>query len=134
MSEYAGKKNKALVDFPKKQGKNAPGKVLDLSHDWWKDENADSSHGMYVNLESCEEEHRGRLAGPFRCRWKDHSLQWDCVLVGITRAAIHPQQGVAFALHCPAYSPISWGDSHVFRSRYSVIVGSRLIISHGHCP
>ena len=62
-----------------------------------------------------------------------YSLQWDCVLVGITRAAIYPHQGGALALHCPAYNPKSWGDSHVFRSRYSVIAGSRLFLSHGHC-
>ena len=62
-----------------------------------------------------------------------YSLQWDCVLVDITRAAIHPHQGVVFALHCPAYSPKSWGDSHVFRSRYSVIVGKTPFLSHGHC-
>ena len=37
----------------------------------------------------------------------DNSLQWDCVLVSIIRAAIHPYQGGVFALHCPAYSPKS---------------------------
>ena len=38
-----------------------------------------------------------------------YSLQWDCVLVGITRSAIRPHQGVAFALHCHAYRPILGG-------------------------
>ena len=34
VAEYTGKKNKELADILKKQGKNAPGKALDLSHDW----------------------------------------------------------------------------------------------------
>ena len=51
--------------------------------------------------------------------WCCRSLQWDCVLVGITRLAILPHQGVAFALHCPAYLLTAWGYFHGIRTRYS---------------
>ena len=59
-------------------------------------------------------------------------LQWDCILVSITRTAIYPHQGGAFALHYPIYNPKLYSNSHVFRSRYSVIVGNRLFLNYDH--
>lgn len=73
MAEYTERKNKELADFQKEQGRNAPGRALDLPHDWWNDEEADPVHVIERGRESCEDENedRGRLAGPFHGCWND---------------------------------------------------------------
>ena len=73
MADFTQKKNEELADFQKEQGRNAPGRAVDLAHDWWNDEEADPVQTLNSTFGSCvdEDEDRGRLVAPFDDRWSD---------------------------------------------------------------
>ena len=97
LAEFAEAQNEELARFQKKQGKNAPGRAVDLPHDWYNDEETDSDQGRESPHGSCDSERsidRGpghvarremrdeaedpcRLMTPFDDRWNDDNLMYE---------------------------------------------------------
>lgn len=71
LAEFVEKRNKELTEFQKEQGKNAPGRVVDLPHDWWNDEESEPDQASKIPHDSCNGEDLARL---FNDGSNDHNL------------------------------------------------------------